>query len=234
MKPLALAVLVALLSGCQTTQAVATTEVYFVTDTSVGFRLASESREVGPVGDLAFMALDNLLSGELQPKDPDYFNLWSGSELNSLDIVGSEATIDFNLGKLNVGAEAEARAIDQLVWTLTEIYPSLTSVKFLVNGAPVESFAGHVDATASFSRGTDYEVLSPVQITSIQEGQAYDLPLTISGTACTFEANVAWKLTSNGQSIASGSVTASSGCPERGDWSVELPKDLAPGEYIFE
>ncbi|MFM7013859.1 MAG: Gmad2 immunoglobulin-like domain-containing protein, partial [Actinomycetota bacterium] len=30
------------------------------------------------------------------------------------------------------------------------------------------------------------------------------------------------------------SVTASSGCPERGDWSVELPRDLAPGEYIFE
>ena len=56
------------------------------------------------------------------------------------------------------------------------------------------------------------------------------VPLNISGQACTFEANVVWKLTQNGVVIKEGFTTATSGCPDRGDWSISF-KDLEPGEY---
>jgi hypothetical protein len=91
-------------------------------------------------------------------------------------------------------AEGEQRAIDQIVWTLTEFAPEVKSVAFTVNGKVVESFAGPVDTTAQFERAIDYEVLNPLQISSINQGAELTSPVTISGQACTFEANVVWKL----------------------------------------
>ena len=94
---------------------------------------------------------------------------------------------------LNVGAEGEQRAIDQIVWTLIEFAPEVKSVAFTVNGKTVESFAGHVDTTAAFERAIGYEVLNPIQISSINQGAELTSPVTISGQSCTFEANVVWR-----------------------------------------
>jgi hypothetical protein len=134
---------------------------------------------------------------------------------------------------LNVGAEAEQRAIDQIVWTLTALAPEVQSVAFTVNGESVESFAGHVDTTAQFERAVDYEVLNPIQISSFNEGAELTAPFTVSGEACTFEANVIWKLSQNGVVVKEGFTTATSGCPDRGDWSISF-EDLEPGEYTIE
>ena len=207
---------------------------FFVSDTPRGFKLFSEVQPLTTADDLNLQVVSDLVSGKVVPLDPEYANLWGGTNsVNSVQITDSVATVDLGEISLNVGAEGEQRAIDQIVWTLTDFNPDVKSVSFTVNGAVVESFAGHVDTTATFERAIAYEVLNPIQISLINEGAEVTSPVTISGQACTFEANVVWKLLQGETVVKEGFTTASSGCPERGDWSISLG-DLEPGEYTIQ
>lgn len=207
---------------------------YFVSDTPRGFKLFSETQKYSVRdGDLNQQVLTDLVSGAISPIDPQYVNLWgNGNTVNSVTVDQSRATVDLGTLNLNVGAEAEQRAIDQIVWTLTEFAPGITGVAFTVNGETVESFAGHINTTGVFERAIGYEVLSPIQISSINQGAELTSPVTISGQACTFEANVVWELSQDGKVVQEGFTTASSGCPERGQWSISI-SDLAPGNYTI-
>ena len=209
-------------------------KLYFVADTPRGFKLFSEEQLSSDFYDLNLQVISDLVSGKVAPLDPDYVNLWGGSNtVNSVSVKDSVATVDLGAISLNVGAEAEQRAIDQIVWTLTEIAPEVKSVAFTVNGKTVESFAGHVDTTAQFARAIDYEVLNPIQISSLNEGAEVISPLVISGQACTFEANVVWKLLQGDTVVKEGFTTATSGCPERGNWSITF-ENLASGQYAIQ
>jgi len=209
-------------------------KLYFVSDTPRGLKLFSEERTSSDFYDLNLQVISDLVSGKVAPLDPDYTNLWGGTNtVNSVTVNGSVATVDLGAISLNVGAEAEQRAIDQIVWTLTAITPAVKSVGFTVNGKKIESIAGHVDTTAQFARAIDYEVLNPIQISSINEGAEITAPLTVSGQACTFEANVVWKLLQGDTVVKEGFTTATSGCPDRGDWSISF-ENLAPGEYTIQ
>ncbi len=207
---------------------------FFVADTPRGFKLFSERQNsIEKEGDLNLQIVSDLVSGAVAPLDPQYVNLWgNGNTVNSVTVNESLATVDLGEIFLNVGAEGEQRAIDQIVWTLTENAPEITAVTFKVNGEKVESFAGHVDTTAAFERAIGYEVLNPIQISSINQGAELASPVTISGQACTFEANVVWRLSQDGKVVEEGFSTASSGCPERGEWSITI-KDLTPGNYTI-
>ena len=209
-------------------------KLYFVADTPRGLKLFSEVRTSSDFYDLNLQVLSDLVSGKVAPLDPDYSNLWGGTNtVNSVTINGSVATVDLGAISLNVGAEAEQRAIDQLVWTLTEIAPEVKSVAFTVDGKTVESFAGHVDTTVVFERAIGYEVLNPIQISSLNEGVDLTSPVTISGQACTFEANVVWKLLQGDIVVKEGFTTATSGCPDRGDWSISID-NLEAGQYTIQ
>jgi hypothetical protein len=208
---------------------------YFVSDTPRGLKLFSETQNYQvEEGDLNLQVVSNLVTGAVVPLDPQYSNLWgNGNTVNSVTIDQSIATVDLGELSLNVGAEGEQRAIDQIVWTLTEFLPEVISVAFTVNGKIVESFAGHVDTTTIFERAVGYEVLNPIQISSVNQGAELTFPLTISGQACTFEANVVWKLSQDDKVIQEGFTTASSGCPERGEWSISI-ENLVPGDYTIQ
>jgi len=216
-----------LLTGCSS-EGADSSRIYFVTDTPRGFKLVSELREVKDTE----QAIKDLLTGKTQPLDADYQNLWTESDLNSIKIIEDLAVVDLSLGSLNVGAEGEQRAIDQIVWTITEINPDIKKVEFLVNSNSVETFAGHVDTLAQFSRQPDYEVLNPLQISSVNENGSTENPVIISGEACTFEANVVWTLLKADQPIMNNYTTAETACPERSNWSVDLG-ELEKGEYRF-
>jgi hypothetical protein len=232
--------LLLLLSGCAQTATENSVEegvqvkFYFVSDTARGFKLFSETQPLIAANDLNLQIVSDLVTGKITPLDPDYSNLWGGTNtVNSVKVNESVATVDLGEISLNVGAEGEQRAIDQIVWTLTEFAPKITSVAFTVNGKTVESFAGHVDTTSAFVRALDYEVLNPLQISSINQSAELTSPVTISGQACTFEANVVWKLFQDGTVVQDGFTTATTGCPDRGDWSISF-SELKPGEYTIQ
>jgi hypothetical protein len=209
-------------------------KLYYVSDTPRGLKLFSEEQKSSDFYDLNLQVISDLVSGKVAPLDPDYVNLWGGTNtVNSVSVNGSVATVDLGEISLNIGAEGEQRAIDQIVWTLTGLAPEINSVAFTVNGKTVESFAGHVDTTAQFARAIDYEVLNPIQISSLNEGAGLVTSFTISGQACTFEANVVWKLLQDGKVVKEGFTTATSGCPDRGDWSISF-ENLEPGEYVIQ
>ena len=209
-------------------------KLYFVGDTPRGFKLFSEVQSWIAGEDLNLELVSDLVSGKVVPLDPEYANLWGGTNtVNSVTITDSVATVDLGDISLNVGAEGEQRAIDQIVWTLTEFNPDVKSVVFTVNGKTVESFTGHVDTTIKFSRVIDYEVLNPIQISSINNGAELTSLVTILGQACTFEANVVWKLSQAGKVVKEGFTTAAAGCPVRSEFSISLG-DLEPGKYRIE
>lgn len=227
-----------LLSGCAASEDSSTKgeiiNLYFVADTPRGFKLFGEYREFPESENLNQDVISALVTGEVTPQDPDYVNLWGpGNSVNSISSSDSNATIDFGSIKLNVGSESEQRAIDQLVWTFLELNPTTKALRFTLNGEIVESFAGHVDTTGEFTRAPAYEVLNPLQITSIAEGATLDGQFQVSGEACTFEANVVWKLFKDGKSVSEGFTTAQTACPDRSKWSVSLD-ELEPGAYTFE
>lgn len=208
-------------------------EMFYVADTGTDLVMFSEIHQVPESSDLGLTALQQLVDGTAHPLDPEYSTLWgNGSRVNSVTREGDVATVDLTLGKLNLGSSAEGRAIDQIVWTLTAVDPSVKSVKLTVDGKTVESIAGHVDATGTFTRAETFEILAAVAISSPTQNEVVSNPVVIKGQACTFEANVVWELLQNGDVVKSGSTTAAEACPTRSEWSVDLGQ-LDAGSYVI-
>ena len=210
---------------------------YFTSETAQGFRLVREVHQVSKVendlgDDKGFNSLVMLVDGQLPPFDGDHRTLWNnGTKVNSVSVVEGIATVDLTLGRISLGAESEQRAIDQMVWTLIENDPAVTSVKFTIDGIVSESLAGHVDFSQVFTLAPSYEVLANVWIDLLDRSDVSN-PVSITGSACTFEANVAWELTQGGDVVSSGATTAATACPDRSDWSIDLG-ELAPGNYVL-
>jgi len=182
--------------------------------------------------DKGFNSLVMLVDGQLPPFDGDHRTLWNnGTKVNYVSVVEGIATVDLTLGRISLGAESEQRAIDQMVWTLNENDPRVTSVKFTIDGLVSESLAGHVDFSQVFTLAPSYEVLANVWIDLLDRSDVSN-PVSITGSACTFEANVAWELTKGGDVVSSGATTAATACPDRSDWSIDLG-ELAPGNYVL-
>ena len=210
---------------------------YFVSETSQGFRLVREVHQVSKVeNDLGdekgLNSLLMLVDGQLPPFDGDHRTLWNnGTKVNSVTTADGVATVDLTLGRISLGSESEQRAIDQIVWTLIENDPAISSVKFTVDGVPSESLAGHVDFAQAFVQAPGFDVLASVWIDLLDRSDVSN-PVSITGSACTFEANVAWELTQGGNEVSSGATTAELACPDRSNWKIELG-DLESGNYVL-
>lgn len=207
-------------------------KLFFASDTGTSIRIYSEIASVTKINDdPAITAVNALLSGA-QPKDADYVNLWgSGVKLNSVSVKDSIATIDLKQPSLNVGSEGEARAIDQIIWTLHSNQPSIAAVEFLIDGKPAESLAGHVDLTGPIYLDEGYQSLATVDL-DLDEAQEVNSPVKVTGLACTFEANVPWELLKGDEVINSGSVLASEACPTRSKFTIDLG-ELVPGKFTL-
>ena len=210
---------------------------YFVSETAQGFRLVREVHQVSKIendlgDDKGLNSLVMLVNGQLPPFDGDHRTLWNnGTKVNSVTNVAGVATVDLTFGRISLGSESEQRAIDQMVWTLIENDPSITSVQFTVDGVVSESLAGHVDFAQAFVPAPGFDVLASVWINLLDRSDVSN-PVSITGSACTFEANVVWELTQGGDVVSSGATTAATACPDRSDWSIDLG-ELAPGNYVL-
>lgn len=214
--------------------------MYYFAETQQGLRLYREWHTVTEAkpADAGLASLQRLVNSGDGPFDSDYKTAWgTGSTINSIKHVGPLAIVDITLGKLNVGAEAEQRAVDQLVWTLTANDKSVRSVKFTSDGKTLQSFAGHVDATATFKREAASDVLASVWISVPGQSDSatpwiVSNPVQVSGTACVFEAAVPWELIKDGKVVQSDMTMASGSCPVQSPWKVDLGS-LSPGTYVF-
>jgi hypothetical protein len=224
-------------SASPTTEELQDYSFYFVSETAQGFRLIREVHQVSETenelgDDKGLNSLVMLVDGQLPPFDGDHRTLWNnGTKVNSVTTVEGVATVDLSPGRISFGSESEQRAIDQIVWTLIENDPTISSVKFTVGGVPSESLAGHVDFTQAFVQAPGFDVLASVWIDLLDRSDV-SKPVLIAGSACTFEANVAWELTQGGDAVSSGATTAELACPDRSNWSIDLG-DLAPGNYVL-
>ena len=172
-------------------------------------------------------AVELMLAGS--PNDPDYSSLWAeGTALRGVRREGATAVVDLSReARTNGGGSAfEAMTLQQLVHTVTAADTSLTAVRLLVEGEPVETLWGSADASKPLTRGPSYEVLGPVWI-DVPEGGT--ISGEFGGTATVFEATVSWELRQAGRVVQEGFSTATTGAPGRGDWTgtAEVP----PGDY---
>jgi spore germination protein GerM len=125
--------------------------LYFLKETGTALELGTEKRRLFGA-DLPQLALAELIRGPsvgsaLRPVLP------RETVLNSVKIRGGVAYADFGGGvtRLNVGSEGEAMVVAAIVNTLTQ-FPGVSRVQILVNGARVESLAGHVDVSVPLTR----------------------------------------------------------------------------------
>lgn len=136
-------------------------------------------------------------------------------------------------------AEQARLAAQQLVWTATAtLQDPRLSVRILFGGSPGRLF-GSLSTAPLFRRpptAESYVDLAAIWVLLPGDGATVHGPVTFSGQACTFEANVAWQVLSGpvGSTtvVRSGRTTATSGCPQRGTWSVQVA-GLPAGAYTF-
>jgi hypothetical protein len=209
-------------------------EVFFAHAQPTELTLIGEARTIAlPAGaPVLDSVLGLLVSGELQPLDPDYANLWADASVVSTSRQGDVLTVDLTGIALNVGAEAEGIALAQLVWTTLAVEPAIAAVQLTIDGAIAETLAGHVDISGPLEPPAPESVLTPVQITAPLEGATVMSPVAAVGVACVFEATVQWRLDGPGGSVQEGSTMAAEACPTRAPWQLELG-DLAPGDYLL-
>jgi len=207
-----------------------TVKIYYVADTGTSLRLYSELAFVTTVEQSPDISSVNALLSGAQPKDPDYVNLWGeGVRINNLLVAGELDTVDIQPPHLNVGAEAEARAIDQVIWTFKSAIPALSSFQFLINGEIVETLAGHVDISKPIEIDEGFRSLATIDL-DLDQDQELKSPIVLTGLACTFEANAPWELRRNGELINFGAETAKEACPTRSVFEINLG-ELVPGTY---
>lgn len=208
--------------------------IYFVADTPIGFKLFPETHLVTVDDGKEIAVLREIVESPIQPRDPNYVNLWTlaNTKIISLEIDATLAIVNLDYGRINVGADAEQKAIDVLIYSLAEVNKSLQTVQFKVNGEIVETLAGHVDISEPITIGDGLDVFSNVWIDIPQNEELITGSLRASGFACTFEANVGYQLLQHAKVIKSGYTTASEACPTRSPWFIDFGK-LEPGNYTL-
>lgn len=207
-----------------TTPAPATvpTAVYFVRDE----KMAAAGRSVTPPA-VARAAMLALLSGPSAAESAAGMtsSIPPGTTLLGLRIVDGVARVDLSADFGSGGGSLSMLTrVAQVVHTLTA-FPTVRAVRFLIDGAPVDSIGGEGVIVDHPLTRADVEDQAPaILIESPTEGATVAGPLRVRGTANTFEATLQLRLTSaSGAVLAEQTVTATSGSGTRGTFSASLP-----------
>jgi spore germination protein GerM len=213
-----------------------TVTAYYLVDTRAGLRLARETRDV-PGEDPLVAAVEAMVAGA---DDPDYATSWDpGTEV--LDVTEEAGLITVDLSEeartANIGSEGAALMIQQLVWTVTDTADDDDAgVALTIEGEPAGELWGVVSWDGPVTREDAVDVRVLVQIDEPGEGATVTSPVTVSGEAAVFEANLPWKvLDSSGAEVQSGFTMTAEGqtfAPysfdvelEPGTWTIVITED---------
>lgn len=206
------------------------TEVWFMLDTRAGLRLARETRAVAGA-DVVQAAVQAMIAG---PQDPDYSSPWAaGTEVLGVS-EGPDGAVVVDLGAdartASIGSAGAALMVQQLVHTVTDALDDPAAlVSLTIEGEPPGELWGAVTWTDPVARADALDVRLLVQIDDPQEGGTSGSPLTVSGQAAVFEANLPWRvLDLSGAEVAAGFTMTSEG-QTFAPYSFDV--DLPPGTY---
>jgi immunoglobulin-like protein involved in spore germination/sporulation and spore germination protein len=149
----------------------------------------------------------------------------SDTRLLGLSIADGTATVDLSSEYASgEGARSISQRLAQVVYTLTQ-FPTVKRVLFHLDGQPVTVFSNAGLALDRPQTRRDYESLLPViAVITPSAGAEVSSPVTVSGLANVFEANVSVEiLDGDGHVIADDVTTASCGTGCWGSFSLDLP-----------
>jgi hypothetical protein len=216
-----------------------TVGVYYVGDTPQGPRLYREFHK-----STGTTALDAALADAtaVQPQDPDYRTDWPAGIVASsaFDGVGSDGLIQITLADASVHdrpagmSKVEAQiAVEQLIYTAQAAMQARAPVQFFLGGNPIDQVFG-VPTSEPLAQGKWDDVLSFMSVTAPEEGATVSGSFEASGVASSFEVNVQWQITHNGETVKTGFTSADGWMDKLYPWTAKVNvSDLAPGTYTF-
>lgn len=201
--------------------------VYYLKDTKSNSYLVREIHTLKKTDNMPKAAVEELIKG-ITDTEGAYKVLPGDTKILGVKVDDQGlATVDFSseVLKANVGSSGEVLGIASIVNTLTE-FPNIIKVSFTVNGKAENAMDwwGHVGLSEQpFSREMSLVQEPLIWVTAPIANQTISSPLKISGSAMVFEATVCYRLKDAQNNIlASGFTTATSGAPERGDFTVDI------------
>ena len=149
----------------------------------------------------------------------------AGTRLLKLGIADGTATVDLSQEFGSGGGSLSMTSrVAEVVYTLTR-FPTVRSVRFLMEGEPVEALGGEGLVLAEPQRRADWRDFEPnIFVETPGVGAVLSSPFVLSGTASVFEGSFQARLVdSSGRRIVNVIMQASVGAPGRGRFSKEVP-----------
>ncbi|HET8599587.1 MAG TPA: Gmad2 immunoglobulin-like domain-containing protein [Segeticoccus sp.] len=211
--------------------------------------LATTAPATPSAADTVRAALDLAVSPRGQVPGTAYLDPWRDVSIAGVTVTGNGIQVSLTgAGRTGSMTGDETRlAVQQLVWTAqAALGRGNLPVTFTVADGSTALF-GAYPTDATYTRPSQaFEDLAPLWITAPAPGATLGAgsDVTAQGQACVFEAGVSWELlrasgdvagAANGNSgdvagagngnsavVRSGHTTASSACPTRGTWQLDL------------
>ena len=147
-----------------------------------------------------------------------------GTRLLGISIHNGVATVDLTSQYESGGGSVSMQTrLAQVVYTLTQ-FPTVQKVRFRLDGTPVHVFSSEGIVLEGPVGRDDYVNLLPaIEVAKPSPDAHVTSPVTVSGTANVFEANVSIEvLDANGNAVGKTFTTASCGTGCRGTYSTAV------------
>jgi hypothetical protein len=191
-----------------------------------GETLVSVQRTHEATLQVATAAIGELLAGPTKAERASGLQsaIPAGTRLLGISIERGVATIDLTSEYQSGGGSLSMQfRLGQVVYTLTQ-FPTVKKVSFKLDGTPVNVFSSEGIVLSHPVGRADYKDLLPVIVVSQPTaGVRVTSPVTVSGSANVFEANVTVKvLDADGRVVGNTFTTATCGTGCRGTYSVDV------------
>jgi germination protein M len=191
-----------------------------------GDGLVAVRRTHQPTPRVATAAIDALLAGPTAAERTSgvVSAVPSGTRLLGITIRNGVATVDLTSEYQSGGGSLSMQTrLGQVVYTLTQ-FPTVQKVRFRLDGTPVNVFSSEGIVLDHPVGRSDYANLLPaIEVSKPADGARVTSPVTVSGTANVFEANVTVEiLDAAGKVVGKTFTTATCGTGCRGSYSVPV------------
>jgi spore germination protein GerM len=191
-----------------------------------GDGLVAVRRTHRPTQQVATAAIDALLDGPTAGEHALGYSsaIPAGTKLLGIGIRNGVATVDLTSEfQDGAGSRSMQMRLGQIVYTLTQ-FPTVLKVRFRLDGEDVNVFSsGNVVLDHPVGRSDYVNLLPAITVDNPAAGERVPSPVTVSGTANVFEANVSVEiLNADGEVVGKAFNTASCGTGCRGPYSTPV------------